>query len=75
MSTTASVLEMPEFDAEVFKETILEIRVPAFNRLVFVFKDGTSVGHVWEDKSRRDSWSAEMRAKAAEHAKRRYINE
>lgn len=72
MSTTASVLEIASFDAEIFKETIEKIIVPAFNRLVFVFKDGTEIERIWEDKSRRDSWTDEMRARVAEHARRRY---
>ena len=51
---------------------IQEIRVPAFNHLVYVFKDGTTVEREWKDKSRRDSWTDEMRAQAAVHARRRY---
>lgn len=72
MAVTASVLGATEFDAELFRETVEEIRVPAFNRLVFVMKDGTKVEREWQDKSRRDSWTDEMRAQAAEHARRRY---
>ena len=70
MNTTASVLGLTEFDEAVFKERVQEIRVPAFNHLVYVFKDGTEETRVWQDKSRRDSWDESMRQQAAEHAKR-----
>uniref|UniRef100_UPI003AB93B18 recombinase family protein n=1 Tax=Ruthenibacterium lactatiformans TaxID=1550024 RepID=UPI003AB93B18 len=72
MEVTASALDTDEFDAELFRETVQEIRVPAFNRLVFVMKDGTKVEREWHDKSRSRSWTDEMRAQAAEHARRRY---
>jgi hypothetical protein len=64
MNTTTSVLGLPEFDEAVFRERIEEIRVLAFNHLVFVLKDGTQVERVWEDKSRSASWTEEMRAQA-----------
>lgn len=72
MEVTASALDTGEFDAELFRETVQEIRVPAFNRLVFVMKDGTKVEREWHDKSRSRSWTDEMRVQAAEHARRRY---
>ena len=72
MEVTASALDTDEFDAELFRETVQEIGVPAFNRLVFVMKDGTKVEREWHDKSRSRSWTDEMRAQAAEHARRRY---
>ncbi|MEA5013427.1 MAG: recombinase family protein [Candidatus Limiplasma sp.] len=72
MDTTASVLGLSEFDETVFRAQIQEIRVPAFNHLVYVFKDGTEETRVWQDKSRRDSWDESMRQQAAAHARRRY---
>lgn len=65
MAESAAVLGEEAFDAAMFDEMIAEIRVPAFNHLVFVFKDGLEVERVWKDKSRRDSWTPEMRAQAA----------
>ena len=64
MAETAAVLGEAEFDEWLFKEMIQEIRVPAFKHLMFVFKDGTKVGREWKDKSRRDSWTDEMREQA-----------
>ena len=71
MATTASVLGMAEFDEENFRSQIERIEVPAFNHLVYVFKDGRRKERVWQDKSRRDSWTEEMKEKAAEYARRR----
>ena len=71
MATTASVLGMAEFDEENFRSQIERIEVPAFNHLVYVFKDGRREERVWQDKSRRDSWTEEMKIKAAEYARRR----
>ena len=36
------------------------------NRLLFVFRDGCAEEHFWKDRSRRDSWDAERRKRAAE---------
>ena len=72
MDTTASVLGLREFDENVFAEQISEIHVPAFNHLVYVFKDGSKVERTWQDKSRSDSWTPEMREQAAANARRRY---
>ncbi len=69
---TASVLCLPEFDEAIFKERIREIRVPVFNHLIYLFKDGTEETRVWKDKSRRDSWDESMRQQAAERTRRRY---
>ena len=42
------------------------------NRLIFTFDGGTAEEKTWNDPSRADSWTPEMRKKAAEHAKVRY---
>lgn len=72
MAVTASMLGTTEFDPVLFREVVQEIRVPAFNRLVFVMRDGSRVEREWQSKSRRDSWTDEMKAQAAEHARRRF---
>ena len=36
------------------------------NRVLFVFRDGRAEEHFWKDRSRRDSWDAERRKRAAE---------
>lgn len=72
MDVTAAVLGIHAFDEVQFKKTVQEIRVPAFNRLIFVLKDGRRMERNWQDKSRSASWTDEMREQAAVHARRRY---
>lgn len=45
-------------------EDLTAIRVEAENRLVFLFKDGTTRETNWQDRSRASSWTPEMKAKA-----------
>jgi hypothetical protein len=72
IDVTASVLGLRAFDGAAFKARIREIRVPAFNHLVYLFENGTEETRVWQDKSRRDIWDLSMRQQAVEHARRRY---
>ena len=72
MKSAAAVLGLTQFDEAVFRNQIQEIRVPCFNHLVFVFKDGRHEERIWQDKSRASSWTDEMRTQAAENARRRY---
>lgn len=60
----AAVLELDAFDEEVFAENIASIRVPAFNRLIILFSDGREIEVSWQDRSRADSWTEEMREEA-----------
>jgi len=69
--TSAEVLGLDEFDIDIFKERIVKIRVPEFNTLVFLFSDGHIEEKVWHDRSRRESWTIEMRLAASEKAKGR----
>ncbi|MEI3429222.1 MAG: recombinase zinc beta ribbon domain-containing protein [Christensenellales bacterium] len=52
MKSAAAVLGLTQFDEAVFKNQIQQIRVPCFNHLVFVFKDGRREERIWQDKSR-----------------------
>ena len=71
LNTAVEVLDLPEFDEDTFRNQIKEIRVPGHNQLAFVFYNGSIVERNWADKSRKDSWTVEMRAKAAEATARR----
>ena len=64
------VLELPEFDAEVFRAEIEDILVPKANVLTFLFKDGHEQTVHWEDHSRSEAWTAEKRSQAAECGKK-----
>ena len=43
------------------------------NRVLFVFTDGRTEEHFWKDHSRRDSWNADKRKKAAEKTKQQHL--
>ena len=43
---------------------IEQIQIPAPNELQFCFSDGTEQTVSWKDRSRSESWTAEMREKA-----------
>lgn len=68
---SAEVLGQDTFDSEVFKTEISEIRVPGFNHLVFVFRDGHMVEKVWKDRSRSESWDEAMRKTASQRNRER----
>ena len=70
MAVTAEVLGLVEFDAVEFNKRISEIQVPGDNRLVFVFYGGQTEERVWQDRSRRESWTDAMKQQARENALR-----
>ena len=59
------VLQLDEFDNEVFQAEIESISVSKANALTFIFMDGHEQTVHWEDHSRSETWTAEKRAKAA----------
>ena len=73
IAKTADVLGLLEFDETVFAEKISEIHVPSHNHLIFVFCDGFKVEITWQNPSRRDSWTDEMKQVARERQNK--INE
>jgi len=62
----AEVLELKSFSPNVFTDNIVQIQVPDENRLLFIFRDNHTVERVWENRSRRDSWTPEMKQVARE---------
>lgn len=58
------MLGITEFDADIFEDKIENIIVPKANRLLFVFKDGHTVKQTWKDRSRKESWTPEMKEQA-----------
>lgn len=61
---TTDILGLSAFDESVFEKKISHIQVPAVDRLVFHFRDGSVVERHWQNRSRRESWSPEMREAA-----------
>jgi DNA invertase Pin-like site-specific DNA recombinase len=64
----AEVLGLTEYDAAIFQKTIAAISVPTDGVLVFNFKNGTRRTVTWENRSRRESWTDEMKQTAREQA-------
>ena len=48
------------------EDSVHHIEMHPGNRVLFVFQNGHTEEHFWEDHSRKDSWDAEKRQKAAE---------
>ena len=74
LAKTSEVLGREAWDREALLEQVTEIRVPGHNRLIYVFCDGHTQDVTWQNPSRRDSWTEEMkqpaREKSIENAKR-----
>lgn len=64
------LLEISEFDADIFENQIEKILVPAPNELIFVFHDGNEISAQWKDRSRSESWTDEMRKKVGERSRK-----
>ena len=65
-SLTASVLGLKDFDAESFNSHILKLQVTTPNTLRFVLRNGCEIDAQWQDRSRSDSWTEEMKNIARE---------
>ena len=48
------------------EDSVHHIEMHPGNRVLFVFQDGHTEERFWKDHSRKDSWDAEKRQKAAE---------
>ncbi|HWR29534.1 MAG TPA: recombinase family protein [Negativicutes bacterium] len=68
LSATAEALGTESFDATSFSKQIDHIEVPAPNILLFVFVDGHRFEYEWEDRSRAESWTDEMKQAAKERS-------
>ena len=71
MTVCCDVLGIAEFDERVFTERISGIRVTAPNELLFLLADGYTETRVWKDRSRRDSWTDEMKEAARQRASKK----
>ncbi len=66
----AEVLDIPVYEPAVFTERIEHIEVPQDNHLRFFFKDGRVDERTWADRSRRESWTPQMKAQAAQRTRK-----
>ena len=67
----ADVMGTDGFDENEFSAQIDHIEIPDDNRLVFVFQDGHQAERTWAHRSRRESWTDEMKQKAREQTNAR----
>ena len=73
MSVSACALGLTEFDEGVFAARVDHIDVHDNNLLHFFFKDGTERDFHWQDRSRSESWTEEMRAEASRKTRERKV--
>lgn len=59
-------------DLDLLREKVSCIRADNGNRLTFCMKDGSEIIKQWEDRSRAESWTAEMRIAAANRTKEQW---
>lgn len=71
IAVTSEILETNDWDRDMLLERITEIRVPGHNCLIYVFRNGHTQEVTWQNPSRRESWTEEMRQKARENAAKR----
>lgn len=60
----AELVHRDEFEDTLFKYLIQEIRVPQHNKLILIFVNGEEKEVVWQNKSRKNSWTPQMREAA-----------
>lgn len=68
---TVEVLGLESYNADTVTDRILCIKVPDDGVLVFVLFDGTEIARNWQNPSRKDSWTDDMKEKARLKARRR----
>lgn len=66
IAKTSEVLGCTNWDRTLLLRHVAEIQVPGHNRLVYVFQDGHTQEVFWQNPSRRESWTEEMKQKARE---------
>ena len=71
MRITSDLFGWNSFDEAEFRSTVDHITAVYPDQLIFHLKDGTERKTEWQLESRSKSWTPEMKAKAAENARRR----
>lgn len=64
------VLGISEFDEELFQSKVQQIMIPAPNCIKFIFHNSTAKTVEWQDRSRSESWTEDMRKNAGERSKK-----
>ena len=64
------VLGLSEFNEDIFQSKIQQIVIPTPNRIKFIFHNGITKTVEWQDRSRSESWTEDMRKIAGERSKK-----
>lgn len=67
-------LGLPAFDELVFEQQIDRIVAAYPKQLTFIYRDGHTAEYIWEERSRAESWTDEMKKAAGEKTKARKRN-
>lgn len=68
ITKTSEVLGTVDWDRNTLLNSFSDISIPEHNRLVYIFKDGHRQETEWQNSSRRESWTDEMKQAARERA-------
>ena len=68
LDTTRNVLNDEELSEETFLQSIERIEAGDGNCLIYICKDGRNFKTIWQDRSRSESWTGEMKQQASEEA-------
>lgn len=63
---TVKVLNLTSFDEAEFRRRVKKMIVSGSNCITYIFNDGNEIEIEWQNKSRRESWTDEMKQKARE---------
>lgn len=66
-----TIASLPFHEAPEMEAQIDHIEVPADNHLKFYLRGGRVEERIWKDRSRRESWTPEMKEKARQNAMKR----
>ena len=68
---TMEVLGRKGADINYFNKHISKIFLPSADRIIFEFADGHTIEKTWQNRSRSESWTDEMKEKARQHTLKR----
>ncbi len=68
LALVSNVLGLESFDDNAFNSRVLKMRITAPNTVHFIRHDGQEIDSQWQDRSRRDSWTEEMKLIARERS-------
>lgn len=72
---TCKVLGLKSLKDVNLRDYLKKIIVPEANKITFVLLDGTEKTVEWENRSRRESWTPEMKEQARQYANKRWRKE